>query len=107
MAIAWMYRDDYRRAKFPMLPVLEPDGRSTGRQAAIYAGWLIPASLLPALAGVAGWMYAAAALVLGAALFVLAVRFAMARSDASARALFFGSITYLPLIWAAMLLDRQ
>ena len=107
MAIAWMYRDDYGRAKFPMLPVLEPDGRSTGRQATVYAAWLIPASLLPALAGVAGWMYAAAALVLGGALLALAVRFAMARSDSSARALFFGSITYLPLIWAAMLLDRR
>jgi protoheme IX farnesyltransferase len=106
MAIAWMYRDDYGRAKFPMLPVLEPDGRSTGRQAAVYAAWLIPSSLLPVPAGIAGWMYSLAALVLGGALLVLAVRFAVARSDSSARALFFGSITYLPLIWAAMLLDH-
>jgi protoheme IX farnesyltransferase len=106
MAIAWIYRDDYARAKFPMLPVLEPDGRSTGRQAAIYAAWLIPASLLPTLAGVAGWMYAGAAFVLGGALLALAVRFALARSDSSARALFLGSIAYLPLIWAAMLLDH-
>ena len=106
MAIAWMYREDYRRAKFPMLPVLEPDGRRTGRQAALYAAWLIPASLLPTVAGVAGWMYAGSALVLGAGLLGLSVRFAMTRTDSSARALFLGSIVYLPLIWTAMLIDH-
>ena len=57
MAIAWMYRDDYRKARFPMLPVLEPDGRRTGRQAVVYAALLVPASLAPTLVGVAGWAY--------------------------------------------------
>ena len=38
MAIAWMYRDDYGKAGFPMLPVVDPDGRRAGRQAVIYAG---------------------------------------------------------------------
>ena len=33
MAIAWMYRDDYGRAGFPILPVVEPDGLRTGQQA--------------------------------------------------------------------------
>ena len=37
MAIAWLYRDDYGKAGFPMLPVIEPDGRRTGRQAVMYA----------------------------------------------------------------------
>ena len=49
MAIAWLYRDDYEKAGFPMLPVIEPDGRSTGRQAAIYAALLLPASLVPSV----------------------------------------------------------
>jgi protoheme IX farnesyltransferase len=106
MAIAWMFRDDYRRARFPMLPVLEPDGRRTGRQAAIYAAALVPASLAPTLAGVTGWSYFTAALILSVALLVLAIRFSAARSDQSARALFFGSITYLPLVWAALVLDH-
>jgi protoheme IX farnesyltransferase len=106
MAIAWMYRDDYSRARFPMLPVIEPDGRRTGRQAALYAAALLPASLTPALAGVAGATYLVVATMLGAALLFLAVRFALRRSDASARALFFGSITYLPLLWAAMMFDH-
>jgi protoheme IX farnesyltransferase len=57
MAIAWLYRDDYRQAGFPMLPVIEPDGRRTGRQAVIYAAALVPVSLVPALVGVSGRAY--------------------------------------------------
>ncbi len=104
MAIAWMYRDDYRKAGFPMLPVIEPDGRRTGRQALLYAAALLPVSLIPAVVGVAGGLYFWIALALGLALLALAVRFAVTRTDPSARMLFFGSITYLPLLWAAMIL---
>jgi heme o synthase len=106
MAIAWMYRDDYGRAGFPMLPVVEPDGRRTGRHAALFAAALVPVTLVPAIVGVSGAIYAAAALILGAALLWLAIRFAAARTDAAAKALFLGSIVYLPLIWIAMIVDR-
>ncbi len=106
MAIAWLYRDDYRRAGFPMLPVVEPDGRRTGRQAAIYALALLPVSLAPALVGVSALLYCAIALVLGVAMLWLAIRFAAARSDQSARQLFLGSITYLPLLWTAMIVTK-
>jgi heme o synthase len=106
MAIAWLYRDDYAAAGFPVLPVVEPDGRRAGRDAVVCAAALVPVSLAPALTHVAGAGYLAAAAVLGAGLLWLAARFAVARSDRSARALFFGSITYLPLLWAAMILDR-
>ncbi|OFW27168.1 MAG: protoheme IX farnesyltransferase [Acidobacteria bacterium RIFCSPLOWO2_02_FULL_65_29] len=106
MAIAWMFRDDYRRAGFPMLSVIDPDGRRAGRQAVLYAAALVPASVGPALVGVAGPVYGWSAVALSAALLVLAGRFAAARSDASARLLFFGSITYLPLIWAMMMIDH-
>lgn len=106
MAIAWLYRDDYGKAGFPMLPVVEPEGRRAGRQAVVYAAALVPVSLAPTLVGLSGTVYFAAALVLGLALFVLAVRFARSRSEASARALFFGSITYLPLIWIVMIANR-
>ena len=61
LAIAWMYRDDYARAGFPMLPVIEPDGRSTGRQAVIYAAALIPLSLAPTPMHMAGDYYFAGA----------------------------------------------
>jgi len=106
MAIAWMYRDDYGQAGFPMLPVIEPDGRRTARQAVVYAAALLPVSLGPVVVSVNGPIYFAIALLLSTALLYLAVRFATERSDVSARRLFFGSITYLPLLMAAMVVDH-
>jgi protoheme IX farnesyltransferase len=106
LAIAWMCRDDYTRAGFPMLPVLEPDGRSTGRQSVVYAAALIPLSLAPTLLHMAGNVYFAGALVLGIAFLWLAWRFARTRADRDARTLFFGSILYLPVIWILMIADK-
>ena len=63
LAIAWLYREDYARAGFPMLPVLEPDGRSTGRQATVYAAALVPLSLAPTLMGLTGELYSPRALI--------------------------------------------
>jgi len=107
MAIAWMYREDYGKAGFPMLPVIDPGGRRAALQAVIYAAALVPVSLLPTLAGITGVIYFSAALVLSLAMLILAIRFAAARTDTAARALFFGSITYLPLIWIVMIANRQ
>jgi heme o synthase len=106
MAIAWMYRDDYRSAGFPMLPVVEPDGLRTGQQAFLYAAALLPVSIGPSVVGLAGWAYFWIALALGTVLLVLSAQFARARTDRTARTLFFASIIYLPLIWAAMVLDH-
>lgn len=106
MAIAWMFRDDYRKAGFPMLPVIEPDGRRAGRQALLCALLLVPVSLTPAMIGISGWIYFWMALVLGLGFLGLAARFASTRSEASARALFFGSITYLPMLWIAMIANH-
>jgi protoheme IX farnesyltransferase len=102
MAIAWLYRDDYGKAGFPMLSVIDPGGRRSGRQAVLFAAALIPFSLAPIASGV----FFAAVLLLGLLQLALAVRFAIARSDGSARALFLGSITYLPLVWIALIADR-
>ena len=106
MAIAWLYRDDYGKAGFPMLSVIDPEGRRAGRQAVWYAAALVPVSLTPAYIGLSGSVYFASALVLSVSLLVLAVRFSATRSDAAARALFFGSITYLPLIWIIMIANH-
>jgi protoheme IX farnesyltransferase len=106
LAIAWLYRADYERAGFPMLPVIEPDGRSTGRQSVAYAAALIPVSLAPTAFGLAGGMYFVAAFVLSVGYFATAVMFAMTRSTPSARSLFFGSIVFLPVLWAFMILGR-
>lgn len=106
MAIAWMYRDDYRAAGFPMLPVVEPDGFRTGQKALLYSAALLPVSIGPSVVGLAGRTYFGVALVLGLILLALSAAFAKSRSDRSARTLFFASIIYLPLIWAALVLDH-
>ena len=106
LAIAWMYREDYARAGFAMLPVIEPDGHSTGRQAVIYAVALLPVSLAPTLVGMAGSVYFVGALALTCLFVALAFRFGITRTIGDARRLFFGSIIYLPLLWILMVADR-
>jgi protoheme IX farnesyltransferase len=106
LAIAWIHREDYARAGFPMLPVIEPDGRSTGRQAVVYAAALLPLSLAPTLIGMTGPVYFAGALVLTAGFLYLSIKFARSRALPDARRLFFGSIIYLPLLWMLMIAAR-
>ena len=80
LAIAWIYRDDYARAGFAMLPVIEPDGRSTARQAVFYCAALLPVSLAPTLLGLANTAYFVAALGIGLLFLGLTLRFARTRS---------------------------
>jgi protoheme IX farnesyltransferase len=105
-AIAWLYREDYARARLPLLPVVEPDGRSTGRQALAYAVVLLAVSITPSFVGLAGPVYATAAAVLGVALVGLTLQFARERSTRSARRLFLASIVYLPILWTVLVADR-
>jgi protoheme IX farnesyltransferase len=104
LAIAWLYRDDYARANMPMLPVIDRDGSLTAVQATLWAATLVPVSMLPFLLGLTTAVYAIAALVLGLAFLATAARFLLARTDARARWMFFASITYLPALWAVMIL---
>ncbi|HKY20524.1 MAG TPA: heme o synthase [Vicinamibacterales bacterium] len=106
MAIAWLYRDDFSRAGFPLLPVVEPNGKSTGRQAVLFSIALVPVSLAPYFLGISGAIYAMSAVAGGVALLAFAVSFAIARTNERARRLFLGSITYLPLLWTMMIADR-
>jgi len=106
LAIAWMYREDYGRAGFPMLPVIEPDGRSTARQAVFYCAALLPVSLAPTLLGMASVVYFVTALGLGLLFLGLTLKFARTRAVADARRLFFGSIIYLPILWILMIAGR-
>ena len=106
LAIAWLYRDDYEQAGIPLLPVLEPDGRRTGRQALLYAAALWPVSLLPAIVRIADVPYNIVATVLGFGLIALSAQFARERTTKRARHLFLYSILYLPLLWSALVIDR-
>ena len=106
LALAWLLRADYRKGGFRMLPVVDPDGKSTGVHVAIAALALLPASALPFALGVSGVPYLAAALLLSAG--YAGVSFAMVRRiDAPrARAVFLGSILYLPALMGALLIDK-
>lgn len=106
LAIAWMYREDYARAGFLMLPVIEPDGRSTARQAVVYTAALLPVALAPTLVGMAGPVYFAGALTITLLFLVVSIRFGLTRAVRDARRLFFASIIYLPVLWALMIADR-
>ena len=106
LAIAWIYRDEYARAGLPMLPVIDPEGAMTGRQALLWAIMIVPVSELPFLVGLTTGIYAVGALILGVGQLALAIQFARRRSLRTARALFYGSITYLPLLWLLMALTR-
>jgi protoheme IX farnesyltransferase len=106
LAIAWLCREDYSRAGFPLLPVIEPNGRSTAYHVATYASALIPVSLTPALTGMAGPTYFLVALLLGLGFLYFSLRFAFTRTRRDARSLFLASITYLPLLLGALLFDR-
>ena len=106
LAIAWMFRRDYADGGFPMLPVTDPDGRRTGRQAVLYAAALVPVALLPTVLGLTGAVYFAGALVLSLAFLAAAAAFAAARTDPAARRLLLVSVLYLPSILAVMLVDR-
>jgi len=103
LAIAWLFQEDYARAGLPMLPVVEPDGRSTAQQVVLYAAVLVPVSLLPTIVGLSGRIYLVGAAVLGIGFLALGIRFALQRNRVNAKRLFLGSITYLPLLWGLML----
>ncbi len=105
LAIAWIYRDDYRRGGHKMLPLFDPAGAMTGRQASGYALALIPAGLLPALIGLAGPYYFVGALALGLFYLTYAVLFWAEVGDSSARRLLRASFLYLPAILVLLLLN--
>ncbi|HEX6588240.1 MAG TPA: heme o synthase [Longimicrobiales bacterium] len=106
LALAFIYREDYRRGGLAMLSVDDTDGESTSRQAVVYALALIPVSLLPPAYGLGGLGYFACALALGIAFLVLALRLQRERDLRSARRLFFGSLLYLPGVLTALVVDR-
>ena len=106
LAIGWMYREDYARGGFPMLPVTDADGSSTGRQMMLYSAALVPVTLLAGALASAGPSYLWGALVLGLAFFAGSARFFRRRSLAAARLLFLVSILYLPIVLGLMVFDR-
>jgi heme o synthase len=106
-AIAWMYRDDYARGGIRMLPVIDPDGKSTAKRIMVSSLLLIAISLTPLFFGMTGALYAAAAICAGLGVLYFAVRLARERTSPRARALLLSTVFYLPALLCVMVLDRR
>lgn len=105
LAIARLYADEYARAGFRLLPVVEPDTRRTERAVVSYSAALMAVGVTPTLLGIAGSLYLVSALLLGGGLLATAVAFALQR-EGSARWLLLASLVYLPALLSMMAIDR-
>ena len=106
LSIAWMYREEYARAGFVMLPGIDPEGERTSRFAVSHTLGLLPVSLCPFIFNLAGVAYLVGAFVLGLAFLWCAIQFARHLTRQHARQLFYASILYLPLLLVLMVLDK-
>ncbi len=106
LALAWLYRKDYERAGFAMLPVIDPSGRLTGRVVVLMTLVLLPLGVAAALSGLAGWLYTFGSVALGLWMLRLGLRLHARRSDSNARRVFVASLVYLPALLCLMVIDR-
>jgi protoheme IX farnesyltransferase len=107
VAIAWMYREDYARAGYLVLPPREHSASFMFWQAQVPSLALIPVSLSPAMFGHAGLVYFVVAFVLSSGLFLMSASLAFRRSKVAARRLLMASIVYLPLAFTLILLFKS
>lgn len=106
LALAWLYRDDYRRGGLAMLSVDDDTGVTTARMALLYACALLPVSLLPTLLHLTGTIYFFGALALGVAYAAVGLSLLRRATPRRAWQLFFASIIYLPLLLTLMVVDK-
>ena len=104
-SIAWLLKDDYKRAGFKMLPVVEPDGKRMFAQILSFSWMLLFVSLVPAMIGLSGAIYAGGAFAAGIALCWVGRRLTLTRSLADARNLLKATVLYLPVLFALIILD--
>jgi protoheme IX farnesyltransferase len=105
-ALAWIYRDDYRRGGFRMLSVLDSDGSRTGTQIFSYAVLLVLATLMPALLDKTGPLYVPVAAGLGLLFLGVSVLMMWQRTERRAWRVFIASVLYLPALLLLMVIDR-
>lgn len=114
-SLAWMYRKDYSRAEYKMLSVLDANGSRTSKHCLLHTAALIPASIALSLAGITGYLYIAAAIILGLAYLLYSVVFRRSvghkdvgsnLSNTASRKLFFASLVYLPILMIIMVIDK-
>ena len=107
MAIAWMYREDYGRAGYVVLPAGKSKDRFVACQTLLPSLALPAVALVPAIRGESGIVYLAGAVILGGVFLCYSIRFAFQMSVVSARRLLLASILYLPVLFALLALDKK
>jgi heme o synthase len=107
MPIAWMYREDYARAGYLVLPSGENRDRFVIWQTVAASAVLLGVGLLPTLSRLSGFGYFGGALALGGILLFYSARFAIHRTTVAARQLLIVSVMYLPAIFALLVLDKR
>ena len=104
-AIAWIYKEDYKKAGFKMLPVVHPDAKITFSQITAFSFFLVAFSLMPSMMGMSGKIYFWGALVLGGGMLYTAFLFQKSHSIIDARKILGASIAYLPLLLVLIIID--
>jgi len=107
MAIAWMYREDYARAGYLVLPLDERRDRLVKWQSSVALLALIPFSMIPVITGESGLVHTAGAFIAGSIFFYFSERFAFRRSNVAARQALAASIVYLPAVFILMMLAKK
>jgi len=107
LALSWLYREDYARGGFKMLPAVDPEGHVTGRLAFVYAAALLPITAVLSVIGVTGGVFLVASQVVGFGFVALSWIFLRSRSEGAARRLFLASILYLPIVLGLMVTDMD
>jgi len=106
LSLAWMYRRDYARAEFAMLPVVEPDGKSTGFQTLVFTVLVVVASIAPFAMGLTGLAYLVGILIAGGFFLHASFRFYQTLANGAARRVLLASVVYVPILVALILVDQ-
>lgn len=104
LALFWIYREDYARAGFKVMPVVHPDGGTTSLQIAIHSFTLLPATIAPVLVGLARPGYAIGAFAVSGSFLLLGLRASWTMSIVDNRRLFLASLAFLPAIFVLLLI---
>lgn len=106
-ALAWLYREDYTRAGFRMVANDDDAGLRSSSQSVLFCMLLLIVAGVPGYIGLTKPIYVPIALALSGAFITMAMRFHGKRTPRNARALFLGSIIYLPLLLGALVLTKR
>src|SRR5882672_5973503 len=107
LAIAILYRDDYAKGEFHILPVSDKNLEKTAHQIVLYCLALLPVTVFPVVLGTAGWTYFIIAIFLNAMFTWCGIALARSRRREHARWLFLASLAYLPFLLPSMVLDHR